>query len=148
MLTNTHKLDKIINLVYTKDFSNFSFEELYRIVYNFVLYKNYIPYELEISSSTESNISNIQYKKKNLISIYYLELLYNILDSRNCVFNNIQELCDVSMYPINLEKINYKDYLEELYNKKKYKQNIIILSLQTNNINEDIMKKILFTQLK
>ena len=118
MLNYTYKpdkLDKIINLSYTKDFSNFSFEELYRIAYNFILHRKFILYNgishyaLEMPHSTESNISNIPYKNINQTSVDYLNLLYNMLDSRNCVFNNIQELLDFGANELKINGIsNYK----------------------------------------
>lgn len=45
------------------------------------------------------------------------------------------------MYAINIEEIDFKNYLHNLNNYKKYKQNCIILCLQKFNINQDIIKK-------
>ena len=136
-------LDKIRILPYNK-ISEFTFEELYRIAYNFVLYGNND--NIKYINSTESNI---EYLITDNSADIYLKILYNILDSRMCIFNNIQEICDISLYAIRTKKNTY-DYnllLEELYKNKKYKQNIIILLLQQNNINENVIKKILFTQI-
>ena len=136
-------LDKIKILPYSK-ISKFTFEELYRIAYNFVLYGN--GDNIKYINSTESNI---EYLITDNSADIYLKILYNILDSRMCIFNNIQEICDISLYATRTKKntSDYKLLLEELYKNKKYKQCIIILYLRTNNINEDIIKKILFTQL-
>ena len=43
---------------------------------------------------------------------------------------------------INIKEIDFKNYLHNLNNHKKYKQNCIILCLQKFNINQDIIKKI------
>lgn len=136
-------LDKIEKLPYSKKYT-FSFEELYRIAYNFVLYNksNEILY-------LDSSESEIEYLNSDNNADLYLKKIYNILDSRNCIFNNITELNDISLYAIKTKKnvSNYQLLLKNLYNKKKYKQNLIILFLQNYNINEDIIKNILFKQL-
>ena len=144
-------LDKIKILPYSK-ISKFTFEELYRIAYNFVLYGNID--NIKYINSTESNIEYLITDNNANICLdnnadTYLKKIYNVLDSRICIFNNIQEICDISLYATRTKKntYDYKLLLEELYKNKKYKQNIIILLLQQNNINEDVIKKILFTQI-
>lgn len=136
-------LDKIEKLPYSKIYT-FSFEELYRIAYNFVLYNK--TYEILYLDSSESEIEYL-YSDNN--ADLYLKKIYNILDSRNCIFNNITELNDISLYADKTKKnvLNFQLLLKNLYNKKKYKQNLIILFLQNYNINEDIIKNILFKQL-
>ena len=140
-------LDKILHLPYSIKMT-FSFEELYTIVYNFVLYnKN------NKNLYLESSESDIQYDlNKDLCNNnadIYLKKIYKLIDTRNCIYNNITELCDISLYAIRTRNNinNYKFLLENLHIKKKNKQSIIILCLQKCNINEYIIKKILFTQL-
>lgn len=137
-------LNKITILPYTKKY-NFSFEELYRIAYNFILYKNLN--KLKYLNSTESEI---EYFKNYNNADNYLKQLYNILDSRICIFNNIDQICDISLYAIRTKKnnLNFNSMLKKLYNKKKYKQNLVILCLQNKNIISDIIKKIIFNQNK
>ena len=137
-----NNLNKIISLCYTKKTNNFSFEELYRIAYNYVIYK----ININISYNESEYLKNIKFKHK-YHSSYYLNIIYNILDSRICCFNNIQHICDVNMYATNIEEIDFKNYLHNLNNHKKYKQNCIILCLQKFNINQDVIKKILFVYL-
>jgi len=136
-------LDKIEKLPYSKKYT-YTFEELYRISYNFVLYNksNDIMY-------LNSSECEIEYLINDNNADIYLKKIYNILDSRNCIFNNIIELNDISLYANKTKKnvSNFLLLLNNLYNKKKYKQNLIILLLQKFNINEDIIKNILFKQI-
>ena len=135
-------LNKITTLSYSKK-DTFSFEELYRIAYNFVLHYSYN--KDKYLNSTESEIN---YFKNYNSADNYLKQIYNILDSRICIFNNINEICNISLYAIKTKKSNldYSSMLKKLCNKKKYKQNLIILCLQKKNINDDLIKKILFNK--
>jgi len=135
--------DKIEKLPYSKT-STFSFEELYRIAYSFILFNKSNKISYLDSSETE-----IEYLISDNNADIYLKKIYNILDFRNCIFNNINQLCDISLYAIRTKKnvSNFKFLLKMLYNKKKFKQTLIILYLQKYNVNDDIIKSILFNQL-
>lgn len=120
-------INKIVNLAYLYKIE-YSFEELYRIIYNFY-------------------INKISIDDKDC-----LDYIYDKLNCRLSTFNNIKCILDVCSYAINSKKIKYKNYnlifetkLIILKHNKKYKQNIIIKCL-IDKIDKDLLQKILFCE--